>query len=298
MAGLACDQPDRALNNGTPAGPATGAPPSGATRGNPLPPAGATGGGATTGSGGTAVPMGGVAGADGTAGSGAGGGGITTTTAALQYDGSLAFAPAVVVGPERVEISAPILPRLDVIYGPFPTTLDGEKAMAHDAALLFDWLLPRCAPLYPMITLAPADGSGLSPAQLATNYDQVGLCAYQQYTSKPYWIPKLIDDVDICGTEMGAGWRLITEADLASLTAADFRAVADTWSLHSIGGQGLGFFFSSLAIWVRANDGTIQAGTLAPDVTGTRVTPLQLQNGWTLTQHYEGNLGLRCIRRS
>src|SRR6187551_982809 len=117
MAGLACDQPDRALNNGTPAGPATGAPPSGATRGNPLPPAGATGGGATTGSGGTAVPMGGVAGADGTAGSGAGGGGITTTTAALQYDGSLAFAPAVVVGPERVEISAPILPRLDVIYG-------------------------------------------------------------------------------------------------------------------------------------------------------------------------------------
>ena len=230
--------------------------------------------------------------------SGTGGSTTTTTTAALQYDGSLAFAPAVVVGPARVEISAPILPRLEAFAGPFPTTLDGEKEMAHAAALLFDWLLPRCAPLYPTITLAPADGSSLSSAQLATNYDQVGLCAYQQYISKPYWIPKLIDDVDICGTEMGPAWRLITEADLASLTDADFRAVADTWSLHAIGGQGLGFFFSSLAIWVRANDGTIKAGTLEPGVTGDRVTPLQLQPGWTLTQHYEGGLGLRCIKRS
>jgi hypothetical protein len=241
--------------------------------------------------------VGGVAGAGGMDVSGTGGS-TTTTTATLQYDGSLAFAPAIVVGPSRVEISAPILPRLDVIYAPFPATLEGEKEMAHAAALLFDWLLPRCAPLYPMITLAPADGSSLSSEQLAINYDQVGRCAYEKHTSKPYWIPKLVDDVDICGTEMGPEWRLITEADLASLTDADFRAVADTWNLHVVGGQGLGFFFSSLAIWVRANDGTIKAGTLAPGVTGDRVTPLQLQNGWTLTHHYEGNLGLRCIKRS
>jgi hypothetical protein len=290
IAGLACGQTDRALNinNGTPTG-AAGAPGSGAARGTP--PATSTGGG------GTGAPVGGAAGAGGADVSGTGGG-TTTTTAALQYDGSLAFAPAVVVGPVRVEISAPILPRLNAFAGPFPTTLDGEKDMAHAAALLFDWLLPRCAPLYPTITLAPADGSSLSSAQLATNYDQVGLCAYEQHTSKPYWIPQLVDDVDICGTEMGSGWRLITEADLASLTDADFRAVADTWNLHTSGAQGLGFFFSSLAIWVRANDGTIKAGTLAPGVTGDRVTPLQLQNGWTLTQHYEGNLGLRCIKRS
>ena len=287
MAGLACDQTGRALNNGTPG--AAGAPASGAARGNPA--------AGSTGSVGSDVVVGGVAGAGGSVG-GAGGGTTVMTTAALQYDGSLAFAPAVVVGPARVEISAPILPRTEIIYGAFPTTLEGEKAMAHDAALLFDWLLPRCAPSYPMITLAPASGSSLSSAQLAVNYDQVGLCAYEKYTAKPYWIPKLVDDVDICGTEMGPGWRLITEADLASLTDADFRAVADTWSLHSIGGQGLGFFFSSLAIWVRADDGTIKAGTLAPGVTGGRVTPLQIPQGWSLTDHYEGELGLRCIRRS
>ena len=268
IAGLACGETGDAANHGTPAG-AAGAPASGAARGNP---------------------------AAGSTGSGGAGGGSVATTAALQYDGTLAFSSAIVVKPERVEISAPILPRLEVIYVPFPTSLDGEKAMAHEAALLFDWLLPRCAPLYPMITVAPDDGSGLSPEQLAVNYDQVGLCAYEQYTSKPYWIPKLIADVDICGTEMGPAWRLITEADLASLTDADFRAVADTWSLRSIGGQGLGFFFSSLAIWVRADDGSIKAGTLEPGVTGSRVMPLQVP--WTSTHHYEGNLGLRCIRRS
>lgn len=275
---LACGEPGASPNNGTPAG-AAGAPPSGAGRGDPA--AGATG----------------SSGAGGSVGSTGAAGATVTTTAALQYDGTLAFSPVVVGKPQRVEISAPILPRLLVIYGPFPATLDGEKAMAHDAALLFDWLLPRCAPLYPTITLAPDDGSGLSPAQLAVNYDQVGLCAYEQHTSKPYWIPKLVGDVDICGTEMGPDWRLITEADLASLTDADFQAVADTWSLRSIGTQaGLGFFFSSLAIWVRANDGTIKAGTLEPGVTGGRVMPLQVDA--TSTTHYEGNLGLRCIRRS
>ena len=98
--------------------------------------------------------------------------------------------------------------------------------------------------------MANAGGAPLSPAQLATNYDQVGRCAYEQYTAKPYWIPKLVDDVDICGTEMGTGWRLISEADLASFSEADLQKVAGTWNLHVVGGGGLGFFFSSLAIWV------------------------------------------------
>ena len=198
-----------------------------------------------------------------------------------------------------MEISAPILPRLEAFAGPFPTTLDGEKEMAHDAALLFDWLLPRCAPLYPTITLAPADGSSLSSAQLAHNYDQVGLCAYEQYMSKPYWIPKLVDDVDICGTEMGPGWRLITEADLASLTDADFRAVADTWNLHSIGGQRTRLLLLVAGdLGARRTTAPSRPARWRPASPADRVTPLQLQNGWTLTQHYEGNLGLRCIRRS
>ena len=147
------------------------------------------------------------------------------------------------------------------------------------------------------ITLAPTDGTALSPAQLAVNYDQVGLCSYMQYVAKPYWIPKLVDDVDICGTEMGPGWRLITEADLASFAPADFQTVADTWQLQASGSTGLAFFYTSLAIWVRGDDGTIEAGTLAPDATGPRVMPLPPGIS-SSTTHYEGNLGLRCIRRT
>jgi hypothetical protein len=250
---------------------------------------GAAGGG----SGGSGDPVG-----DGGGGGGGGhptGGGGATEPATFQYDGSLVFASAVVVGPQRVEISAPILPRTTVIYAPFPTSLAGEQTMAHDAALLFDWLLPQCAPLYPKITLAPTDGTPLPPAQLAVNYEQIGRCSYEQYVAKPYWIPKLIDDVDICGTEMGAGWRLITEADLASLAPADFQTVADTWQLSSSGSTVFSSFYVSLAVWVRADDGTIQSATLAPDWTGSRVIPLPPHSP---TEHYEGSLGLRCIRRT
>ncbi len=244
------------------------------------------GGGGTTG--------GGNNGGGGTTG---GGGNGATEPATFQYNGSLVFASAVVVGPRRVEISAPILPRTTVIYQTFPTTLEGEQTMAHDASLLFDWLLPQCAPLYPKITLAPTDGTALSPAQLAVNYEQIAQCSYEKFVAKPYWIPKLVDDVDICGTEMGAGWRLITEADLASLAPADFQNVADTWRVPGSAGTVFTTFYMSLEIWVRGDDGTIQAGTLAPDAVGPRVVPLPPGIS-SSTTHYEGSLGLRCIRRT
>jgi len=253
----------------------------------------AAGGSSGTGAAGGGAGMGNT----GAVGGSGGMGGDSGEPATFEYNGALSFAIAGVVTGQRVQISAPILPRTNIIYAPFPTDLDGEKTMAHDASLLFDWLLPVCAQLYPTITLAPADGTPLTQTQLATNYDQVGLCAYMQYVAKPYWIPRLVDDVDICGTEMGAGWRLITEADLASLTEADFQNVADTWALSAPGGNGLPFFYTSLAIWIRADDGTIQSGTLAPGITGSHTIPLP-PGVSTSTIHYEGELGLRCIRRT
>ena len=93
---------------------------------------------------------------------------------------------------------------------------------------------------------------------------------------------------------MGAGWRLITEADLTSLRESDFQAVSDVWSHYVVGGRGLAGFYTSLQIWVRANDGSIAIGTLQPGVTGSRVTPLDVSSD--STSHYEGGLGLRCIR--
>jgi hypothetical protein len=200
---------------------------------------------------------------------------------------------------ERVEISAPILPDVLAIYKPFPTTLDGEKAMAHEAALTYDRLLAECAPDYPAITPPPADGSALTSAQLAANYNAVADCSYVKHTAKPYWIPKLVDDVDICGTELGAGWRLIGEDDLLALTESDFQFMQDTLTpfAASLGTSGLGPMYFGLQIWVRAHDGTIAAGSLAPGRAGARVTPFDFTKvGYT--EHYEGALGLRCIRRT
>src|SRR5947209_6704615 len=111
-------------------------------------------------------------GAAGAVGGSGGTGGDSGQPATFEYNGALSFAIGGVVTGQRLQISAPILPRTGIIYAPFPTDLDGEKTIAHDASLLFDWLLPACAPLYPTITLAPADRTPLPQTQLATTYHQ------------------------------------------------------------------------------------------------------------------------------
>jgi hypothetical protein len=236
----------------------------------------------TAGAGGTT----GTAGTTGSAGTtGAAGTGGADDASDLLYTGA-------VVVHTQVAISAPILPRTNVIYTAFPATLAGEQEMAHTAALTFEWLLPKCAPLYPKIVLDPSGGANLTPEQLRTNYDQVGQCSYEQYAAKPYWVPKLVKDVDICGTELGAGWRLISEADLAQLDDLDRQRFLDT--LGAPGGTFFATYFVAPQIWVRAADGSIAAGSLAPGASG--VTALGVPD--ESTNHYEGWLALRCIRRS
>lgn len=249
----------------------------------------AAGTGGTTGTAGSPGVAGttGPAGTTGSAGTtGAAGSGGGDDASELLYTGA-------VVVHTRVEISAPILPRTSVIYAAFPATLEGEQEMAHAAALTFEWLLPKCAPLYPQIVLDPAGGANLTPEQLHTNYDQVGQCSYEQYSAKPYWIPKLVKDVDICGTELGPGWRLISEADLAQLGDLDRQRFLDTLG-DPAGAAFFATYFVAPQVWVRAADGSIKAGSLAPGASG--VTALGVPD--ESTTHYEGWLALRCIRRS
>jgi hypothetical protein len=200
-----------------------------------------------------------------------------------------------VVQRERVEISAPILPNVLKLYEtPFPATLDSEKAMAHDAALTFDFLLGDCAADYPAIT-PPGSVTVLTGDQINANYDAVAQCSYEKHSAKPYWIPKLVSDVDICGTELGAGWRLISEADLATLSEADFQFVQDTLAPLAAG-TFWGPFYFSLKVWLRTQDGGLAVGDLSAGVTGSRVSPLGVSAD--STTHYEGGLALRCIRRT
>ena len=203
-------------------------------------------------------------------------------------------------GGTRIEISGPVFPRVLVLYAKeganFPASLAAEQALAHDASLSFDALLKDCAATHPKITLETA-GQPLTAGELATNYDEIASCAYQTYTSKPYWIPQLVDDVDICGTELGSDWRLLSQADVEQLTPDELAFLSDTiTSVAAAGSLGMGSFYFSLRTFVRAKDGSIQQADLSPGI-ASRITPLTA-SGDALKSHYEGGLSLRCIRQT
>jgi hypothetical protein len=225
----------------------------------------------------------------------------------LQYDGSVAFArsasssagslrPAsAVIG--HVEISAPIIPDVSVLYAQegaaFPTSQADEEILADAAALDFAGLLVECATYsdYSAIVLAGPSDPPLTTAQLESNYELVAECSYVRHTAKPYWIPKIVTDVDVCARTLGADWRILAESDLASFTTADYQTLADT--LAGASGGGFGAFYFSLDTFALGTNGDLAHAHLDPGAS-VRVEPLSVSP--TSTFHLEAGLGLRCIR--
>jgi hypothetical protein len=198
---------------------------------------------------------------------------------------------------EQVEISAPILPRVLVLYeregNNFPTTPAELAAHAHASALTYDFLIHDCQAAYPAIVIPGPGEPPTTDAQNATNFEQVAQCSYEKYTAKPYWIPALVDAVDICGQELGTSWRLPTEEDAASLSQDDRAKLAAALSTPNAGSSWAGFYFS-LSIWVRRSDGALGIADLSPTATPT----IPLPPGLEPTVHYEAGVALRCIRRT
>lgn len=198
---------------------------------------------------------------------------------------------------EQVEISAPILPRVLVLYqregANFPTTADERAAHAHASALTYDFLLHDCQAAYPAIVIPGPGDPPTSDAQNATNFEQVAQCSYEKYTAKPYWIPALIDTVDICGTELGPTWRLPNEDDVASLSQDDRAQLAAALSTPNAASSWATFYFS-FHVWVRRSDGTLGIADLSPTATPV----IALPSGVDPTVHYEAGVALRCIRRT
>ena len=217
-------------------------------------------------------------------------------------------------GEEEIEISAPILPDITIIYPAqgedFPTTLVAEAQLMSDASLLFGDLLQDCATnpayagQYAGITLQSPSGPDLTPDQINTNYDLVARCSYEQHSAKPYWIPQLVSDVDICAEKYGVGWRLISEQDIETFSESDFQFLHDT--LAGVNADFTSFYFG-LKVFVRGNDGTLKIGLLDPGIPPPRVTPLpaDINSDGVVTEndfkyHFEagGGAGLRCIPRT
>ena len=201
---------------------------------------------------------------------------------------------------EIVEISAPIFPNVEMLYtqegANFPVDMDGESSLADSSALTYDFLLNECAANYPSITLSADGDPPLTSSQLAANYQAIAQCSYEQYTAKPYWIPQLVSDVDICGNQLGADWALLSEADIASFSESDFQFLHDTLTDVTPATSSWGTFYFSLQVFTRATDGTIKMGDLNPGVT-SRMTALNLSRD-QMKQHLEAGYALRCIRRT
>ncbi len=218
---------------------------------------------------------------------------LAMTGLALLILGSAARATA----DEWVTVSAPIFPQVLVLYehegANFPATIDEEAAVAHAAALNFQSLLVECQADYPGITLLGPEDPPLTPEQLTANFDLVAQCSYEKHTAKPYWIPQLVDDVDICGTELGSEWRLPTEEDIATFTDEDFAFLQETLTTVA-GGDWWGGFYFSLRIFVRASDGSLVMGDLTPGA-APRIQPLPSTVNGTATSHLEGGIVLRCL---
>ena len=178
----------------------------------------------------------------------------------------------------------------------FPADLDGESSLATSATLTYDFLLDDCAADYPSITLSADGDPALTSAQLVANYDAIAQCAYEKHSAKPYWIPQLVSDVDICGSQLGSDWALLSEADIASFSEADFQFLHDTLTGVEPTTANWGAFYFSLQVFTRATDGTIKMGDLNPGVT-SRMTALNLSSD-QLKQHLEAGYALRCIRRT
>lgn len=264
---------------------------------------GSGGGGGAGGSGGGAGSSGGAGGSSGDAASDApGDSGVvfsepcgnpaSVTGQGLQYSGSVSLVhpkPGSPSQQQRLSVSAPIHPSIFKLYpgeGPnYPTTLSGQQQLAKDSSLTFCFLLGTCPANFPQIkTTEP-----LSPAQLATNYSAIADCAYTQYGGKPYWIPQLIQDVEICTLVYGAGWHVPTEQMLNEITEADYTVIQ-----NKLATLGNGNTYFNLHVWARDKSGAIAAGDMTPGVS-PRVKPLTV-SGSQLKIHYESDLGLRCVR--
>ena len=207
---------------------------------------------------------------------------------------------------EVVEISAPIFPKVLVLYAGegsnYPVSQAAREQLAADSALTYATLLTTCAalPQYSALALQTPTAPVLSALQLNTNYQVVAQCSYEQYTAKPYWIPQLVNDVDICESQLGQEWHLLAESDLATFTNADYVFFQNTLTEASNANNNTTFwgsFYFGLKVFLRAADGSIKAGDLAPGV-AQRVSTLTYPQGLGPLHHYEGGLALRCIRRT
>lgn len=241
--------------------------------------------------------------------SGGAGAGNNSLTEGLQYSGSIVISSHL-VGPSslksqavisKVEISAPIFPKMNELYSyegnAYPSTFEGVIGAVENVSMVFTDLLNECKTFYPAIVLS-TEKNTLTSEELTSNYNLVAQCSYEKFSSKPYWIPQMLSDVDVCSVVMGSSWRLMTEADLNSLLSSQLQYLEQT--LSTVKGASSGFwgdFYFGLKTYAKGDDTLLKIGDLS-STASQKVSDLGLDSA-QMKSHYEGGgspVGVRCIR--
>ena len=204
----------------------------------------------------------------------------------------------------QVWISAPIFPDARVFqhYGysntlaEYPADASAQKALVDDSTCTFQSMFDFCQNLHNVELVDPASPD-ITPEQIASNYGKVARCAYENYGAKPYLMPQLVKEFDICAEKMGPDWALPTEAQVSNWSEQVFTDVAS--ALTTIDDFG-GIYFG-LIVFVKDAAGNVKVADLAPGAT-TRFHDLPAGQDPKIlltTMPINGKesfVGLRCVR--
>jgi hypothetical protein len=232
--------------------------------------------------------------------------GTDTAKATFLYNGAIRI-QITGVKTDYIDVSAPIFPEVLKLYqaegSNYPSASHADRVTLIDNALMtYDFLLTQCNGFSYPVTLG--SDTTLTAEQLAANYATVAKCSYEHFTAKPYLIPQLVDDEDICQQKLGSGWSMLTEADITGWGAEVFTRLEATLSTAvTSDSSNWGSFYFSLVAFVRATDGTLKAANLDPAAT-IRLVDLPAGNRTNHLEMLEVAAGQtktvvpRCLRRT
>ncbi len=215
----------------------------------------------------------------------------STTSDGLQFSGGIVHTAL-----QRIELSAPIIPLMEVWQNRggagYPNTQEERVALVRDSAKTYAEFLPDCSRSDPSILLT----SNLSQEQLKHNYDAMARCIYLQYGGKPYWIPQILNDVDVCHEKLGPGWRLPSSADIAAWSESDYHALASAYSATPAPDGFPVHFYFVLDVYARGVDGTLLRARFSPGQQHIGPLPISFDELRDLHVGSGEPIGVRCVR--
>ncbi len=206
----------------------------------------------------------------------------------FQPNGSIVAVDA--TGSKSPELSAPLAPCVLALnrQGFYPPEREARERMGEEASLTFPYFLQACAESYSITRPGP---QGLTPAQAHDNYANVARCTFETHYGKPYWLPELVSDVDLCGRVLGSDWRLPTEKTLAKFNGRHRELLAGALRDVPYGGG-----YNSLVVYGRDARNRLTLIDIGP-ADAKRGAPPRLDGSSKGTFQAAG-VALRCVRES